>query len=111
MRGIKPLHDNTSAHKSKLVLEYLSKKSIQTLPKYPPYYLDLAPFFVVVVVVVSFCFVCFCFVFVFLPVYVKASPDVKSTPVQPSDPPFPSVWTTSKKRTKNKHSNIHGYKD
>ena len=62
MRGIKPLHDNTSAHKSKLVLEYLSKKSIQTLPKYPPYYLDLAPF-VVVVVVVSFCFVCL-FVFV-----------------------------------------------
>ena len=42
MRGIKLLHDNAPAHKSKLVQEYLSKENIQTLP-HPPYSPDLAP--------------------------------------------------------------------
>ena len=42
MRGIKILHDNAPAHKSKLVKEYLAAENIDTLP-HPPYSPDLAP--------------------------------------------------------------------
>lgn len=42
MRGIKILHDNAPAHKSRLVQEYLAAENIHTLP-HPAYSPDLAP--------------------------------------------------------------------
>lgn len=42
MRGIKILHDNAPAHKSKLVQEYLTQENVETLP-HPAYSPDLAP--------------------------------------------------------------------
>ena len=42
LRGLKLLHDNAPAHKSKLVTEYLAEQNFETLP-HPPYSPDLAP--------------------------------------------------------------------
>ena len=42
LKGIKLLHDNAPAHKSKVVKEYLEEENFETLP-HPPYSLDLAP--------------------------------------------------------------------
>lgn len=41
-RKINILLENTPAHKSKLVQDYLEKQNIETLP-HPPYFPDLAP--------------------------------------------------------------------
>lgn len=85
MRGIKLLHDNSHAHKSRLVQEYLSEENLETLP-HPPLPSDLA--------------LCDFVLFSPLENILQAA---DSTPSPPSKPPFISVSRTYPKMTSKKH--------